>query len=397
MADKLSINSGIDKSGSSDNTLIEDQQASAAIEAGAETKDNNRVLSKEEKRLISEGPRLLYYPQTINTREQPHSVNFTFKVREQSAMGQTLTGSKRVEGPTEEGRVSAENLGGLVELGSVAGGLALGAYIARNGSAVGKIVAPVVGGITGVAAGKLATRTTFKENNLLVTQDIISLYVPQAPQASYGADYQDTSLGIAGAIGQGEKSLGNLMDGNIGDALSGDVGEFAVRQLVSAADIGKAIGLNVNIGGAIQAATKKVTNPFKEQLFKTMNFRDFAFEFKFAPVSQSELNHVMGIIERFKYHMHPEKSKDGLFLLYPSEVDIEFRYHDTGGATNKADRNTYVNRIATCALVNMKVDYGSGGVFTTLKGTKGAPSEVTMGLQFKELEILTKDRIAKGY
>ena len=45
----------------------------------------------------------------------------------------------------------------------------------------------------------------------------------------------------------------------------------------------------------------------------------------------------------------------------------------------------------------MKVDYGSGGVLTTIRGTAGAPSEITMGLQFKELEILTKERIEDGY
>ena len=117
-----------------------------------------------------------------------------------------------------------------------------------------------------------------------------------------------------------------LMNG-LGDLLNSDLAEFATRQLVSAADIGKAIGLNVNIRGAVQAATRKITNPFKEQLFRTMNFREFGFEFKFSPKNlDGELNAAMNIINTFKYHMHPERTEDGLFLIYPSEFDIEFRY-----------------------------------------------------------------------
>lgn len=329
---------------------------------------------------------LLSYPQTINTNEQPHSVNFTVKVREQSSQGRALAAAGATVGEeTNQNRVSAENLGGIVTAGSAFGGAMLGSLLTKNGSSLSKGLFTAAGTAAGYTIGEDVANNLLGSNKTIVTSDVISLYVPQSPQATYSADYQDTDLGLAGAVGQGAIGLGE--DGIMGLA-KGDAGEFVTRQLVSAADIGKAIGLNVNIRGAVQAATRKVTNPFKEQLFKTMNFREFGFEFKFAPKNDSELQAAMNIIKTFKYHMHPERTEDGLFLIYPSEFDIEFRY--------KGEANDFVNKISSCALTNMKVDYGSGGVLTTIRNTKGAPSEITMGLQFKELEILTKERINEG-
>jgi len=329
---------------------------------------------------------LLSYPQTINTNEQPHSVNFTVKVREQSKQGKALTAAGyKPEESSDQNRVSTENLGGIVTAGTTFGGAMLGALLTKNGSSLSKGLFFGAGGAAGFAVGDNVANNLIGSNQTIVTSDVITLYVPQSPQATYSADYQDTDLGMAGAVGQGALNMDNGLMG----LAKGDAGEFVTRQLVSAADIGKAIGINVNIRGAVQAATRKVTNPFKEQLFKTMNFREFGFEFKFAPKNSSELQAAFNIIKAFKYHMHPERTEDGLFLIYPSEFDIEFRY--------KGQRNTFVNKISSCALVNMKVDYGSGGVLTTLRDTKGAPSEITMGLQFKELEILTKDRINEDY
>ena len=39
------------------------------------------------------------------------------------------------------------------------------------------------------------------------------------------------------------------------------------------------------------------------------------------------------------------------------------------------------------------VDYGQGGHYTSFQGTDGAPSEITMSLNFKELTLLHRDSI----
>ena len=44
----------------------------------------------------------------------------------------------------------------------------------------------------------------------------------------------------------------------------------------------------------------------------------------------------------------------------------------------------------------MKVTYGADGVFNTIKGTLGAPSEIAVQLAFTELETLDTERIDAG-
>jgi hypothetical protein len=96
----------------------------------------------------------------------------------------------------------------------------------------------------------------------------------------------------------------------------------------------------------------------------------------------------MEIIQLFKYHMHPEIDASRLFLIYPSEFNIEYRY--------KGERNEYVHKISTCALTNVRVTYGSSD-FTTFSGTNGAPSEINLELTFSELETLSNDRIGQDW
>ena len=49
------------------------------------------------------------------------------------------------------------------------------------------------------------------------------------------------------------------------------------------------MGFNFNLNAAIELNTGKVPNPYKEQLFKSMNFRKFAYAFVFAPKNPSEM------------------------------------------------------------------------------------------------------------
>ena len=63
--------------------------------------------------------------------------------------------------------------------------------------------------------------------------------------------------------------------------------EYMIRQTAALLNIGKQLGVNLPVNDSISVFTRKVENPFKEQLFKTMNFRSFPMEIKFAPRSSS--------------------------------------------------------------------------------------------------------------
>ena len=158
-----------------------------------------------------------------------------------------------------------------------------------------------------------------------------------------------------------------------------------LRAAAGAFNITKQFGANLPLQEAIQLGTRKIANPFKETLFKTMQFRDFPFVFKFAPKNQHELLQTMKIINVFERYMTPER-RQNLFLDYPAEFEIVYMY--------KGRENLYfTNFFNDTALTSFQVDYGNGGVYSSIRGTDGAPSEITMSLVFKELTLLHRDAI----
>jgi hypothetical protein len=84
--------------------------------------------------------------------------------------------------------------------------------------------------------------------------------------------------------------------------------------------------------------------------------------------------------------MHPELSKDGLFYIYPSEFDIQYYF--------QGRQNEFLHKISTCVLTDMSVNYGNE-YFSSFR--EGEPTEIRMNLTFQETELLTKERISKGY
>jgi len=158
------------------------------------------------------------------------------------------------------------------------------------------------------------------------------------------------------------------------------------RGLLALADLGKQVAGLGNAKQNILTAAAAQTNPFKEVFFKAINFRTFSFNYTFLPKSESEVYNVKRIIDLFKFHMHPELSGDSMFYIYPSEFEIAY-YH-------KGAENPFINKISTCVLTDMNVQYGSQ-FFTAFDN--GAPSEIKLTLTFKEVELLTKERIVKGY
>ena len=181
----------------------------------------------------------------------------------------------------------------------------------------------------------------------------------------------------------------------VGDILSGEMVEAGARGASgAAANLPKAAGANADFGAAFEATSKKVANPFKEQLFKSIGFRKFSFSYTFSPRNLAEYNMVREIIQKFKYHMHPTVSESDIFLIYPSEFSIQFEYYDK--RTKQVSRNQHLPKISSCILENVKVVYGPDGVFQTIKNTGGIPSEITMELAFAELETLTANRIEQG-
>jgi len=342
------------------------------------------------------------YPLDVGSAEYPHYVAFYPLVRENSDYGQRLKNTGVVFNQSDQNRTDPEK-GGVAAgaAGALAGaaiglGKALSEAGGRKSSAgdgaeeigvvqsaakgIGSVFAGgALGGLFGLGASQLAgeQRAVFGDSEII-------LHVSERVSASYGANWDVGDLGgLVGAIASGQF-----------DAFGGENLDYAARK---AAKLAGLTGFD-QLSNVIEATSKKVENPYKEQLFRSMGFRKFVFDYKFSPRTKDEAIQVFGlpngyrekttegIIPTFLRHMHPTKSKSRLFLGYPSEFLIIYYYN---GAENR-----YIRKISNCALVNMSIDYGAEG-FTTFRG--GIPSEATIRLEFSELETLTADRIEDGF
>ena len=388
-----------------------------SVERGRQKKSNNTDYNN----FTKNSKPVLTYPQDLFMANQVNGVCFFVKIRNNSVAAQNSGGASGLaadriatfeqthsEMATQMNRSSAEQYnatltGGQVIVGAAgayAAGRGITAAIKNKGSLYEKAKAFGKGniGTAALAAGAIAVAERQQNKNergfdneagefaggTQFLNKVIQLHVPQSIISQYQADWNDTELGMAGILANKRFDQASL----------GDVGESAARGIIQgAASLPKAIGVDADLGAAIEATSRKTRNPYKEQLFKSMGFRSFAFQYVFNPRNQEEYDNVREIINTFKYHMHPDISPGQAFLIYPSEFNIEF-YHAQEGNVKP---NPHLPKISDCALKDVKVTYGPDGFFNTVAGTDGIPSEITMELNFTELEVLTANRIADGY
>jgi len=250
----------------------------------------------------------------------------------------------------------------------------------KGKGAAGALVAGAVAGGTTAALQQLSDTFSVKEPER--TSDAIMLPIETIPSVKYSMKYKDFDFGMLGGILGGSSAIDST--------LAGRAGEGVAAAIASIGNLAKGVpGLEGVAGAAVQAgklAAKVTTNPFKEVLFEAVNYRTFSFSYSFLPKSVAEVLNVRRIIDLFKFHMHPELSKDGLFYVYPSEFEMQYYF--------KGEENEFLHKISTCVLTDMQVTYGNE-YFSSFRD--GEPTEIRMSLTFQEVELMTKERIVKGY
>lgn len=231
----------------------------------------------------------------------------------------------------------------------------------------------------------IATETFRLTNRLKRLAANITLYTPANVRANYTMNY-DMPEDLLVTLAQSE-NYENLKAGleSLGSPMVGEtLGAFG-RILASK-------------NQTMSMLSRTAMNNKKDVMFKHVGNRVFQFEYNFAPKSAEEALAVHNIIYMFKYFAHPEMLPGyGNFLyLYPAEFDIEYGQVDSSelGSTTEST-NPYLNKISSCVLENVSVNYGSGGSFQSLE--KGEPVMTTLSLMFKEIETLHRDRIEAGY
>ena len=221
----------------------------------------------------------------------------------------------------------------------------------------------------------------------------IAMYMPTDIKVSYGAEYTDTPIGqftdAVVDVVQGGMSPEELKSSIANE--TGEIGEYGIRQGL------KGLGEVPGFGGALEAKEMMEGVIFADRMelaFKGIGKRQFSYEFKMMPRSQAEADQIQEIIYAFKFNMMPEFVGDtkGRKLKVPNTFDIQYMYQNA--------ENSYLNKVSTCFLEKMDVSYGGDRykTFDASSTNAGAPPvETTISLNFLEIELITRERVAEGF
>lgn len=192
------------------------------------------------------------------------------------------------------------------------------------------------------------------------TAGTISLYIPETVNFTYAAQYDKLSLATA------------LQQTPI-------IGK-AAKTVLQPLSEGPARLLLRSQGYAF--------NPQQQILFDGIDFRTYQMAFIFTPYSKQEADTVQSIIRQFKFHAAPRLATGsaGMFFVPPSTFTPKFFFNGR--------ENTKVNKITESVIENIDVNYAPNG-FTTQ--SDGSPTQIMLTINFKEIELLTRDRIQQGY
>ena len=246
----------------------------------------------------------------------------------------------------------------------------------------------------------------------------ITLYMPPSVKVSYKSNYKDDEISArASAIGD---TIGSVIDSVAsGGAKSWSAGWETAKKAGStalegvgavAAFVAKASADTFAPGASTlaQLSTGQILGSKMELMFTDVGRRNFSFTFNFIPKSEQEARMVYNIVQTFKEHMLPEhlgsadfpfvgeqKFLPGKILKIPDTFDIHYFYHN--------NENPFLNRISTCYLTSMDIDYG-GEKYVTYEPTKhdtgqvGPPPQRTnISLSFTEIETITRERAKQGF
>ena len=239
----------------------------------------------------------------------------------------------------------------------------------------------------------------------------ITLPVPSNLSVKQGASYNDTALGLGGAMASGDVTASDIASAGSSfvDALKEVIDrsteafktrdtDAAVKGLgvtspVLAAKLGTKFAKGVggllafggtigNVAAGVSIDTGLAVNPHLAVVFQGVGFRTHAFQYKFIARNQAESDVIKNIIYAFKYAMLPSYTEGSLAFRYPDEFQIEFA----------ESISEYLYDIGTCVLESVDVQYNGEGTPLFFENS-GAPVSITMSLAFKETAIHTKERL----
>jgi len=255
-------------------------------------------------------------------------------------------------------------------------------------------IAEIAADTTGVAATKKMNREhqslSVKRKATVRMSTSICMYMPPTVEVKYGAEYIDTEIGTGTMIGAAAyqdivagASIQDVVSDNI-KPVAANLSDAALRGAFGAIDLFPGFAGSREV---FEMQRGFIKAPRMELAFKGIPKRDFSYEFKMMPKSAAEAAMAEKIVKKFKTMMLPEiKNAGAMQLTMPATFDIQYMH--------VGQENSHLNKIGTCVLTNMDVKYG-GDKYKTYKDA--VPMETSMTLNFKELDLITRDKAEEGF
>ena len=225
----------------------------------------------------------------------------------------------------------------------------------------------------------------------------ISMYMPAQVATTYGAQYTDTQMGIF--TGDALNVYDNITSTGASQKTAIDsIQKIGTELLPTALTLllQTTLGALPGLGGLREARgimTGEIISDRLELAFKGINKRQFQYTFKMIPKSAAEAAEIKDIITQFKKNMLPEFAggdKTGRRFVVPNTFTIQYMYN--------GQQNNFLHKIGECVLENMTVSYGGDRYRTYTPQGDGAPvAETTITLAFKEMDLVTREKIMEGF
>ena len=212
----------------------------------------------------------------------------------------------------------------------------------------------------------------------------IQIQMPPTIEVSHKINYADTEIGllVAGLLAAGQSFSDDISADAARDAITNSIGGEIKNAITGLAE---GIGIT-GARAANQISSGKVINNRTELKFEGIDRRSFAFTFRMLPKSSEEAQIIKEIVTLFRYHAMPNfpigGSLGGRTMEVPSTFDISYV------------PGRHLHKIDECALESVQVKYGGE---RTQFFVDDQPVETELTLQFRELGIITKEKIAEGF
>jgi hypothetical protein len=271
--------------------------------------------------------------------------------------------------------------------------------------------------------GISSTKTTINSKDL----DSCYLYIPQNISTAYGVQYNPVAFGALGI--EAAKNLQSTSNEQIVASLQ-DAASAATPEALFGSIASGISGVNnlLGVGGTVSnnalsaVGTGMIFNPYQEQVFEGLGFREHNFSFKLVARNSNEATEIKNIIKFFKRGMLPSldggpskgisatgggaagggaggPTSSARYLKVPNRFKVEFkrlnvRRNGVVSSTSLSDIPG-LYRFKDCVLTNVNVAYTPDGQYVSTED--GMIPALNMDLRFAETAMVTKEDIDQEF